>query len=253
MSLWVTETEPLELRLGATEEELQLVIRAVYKQVLGNQHIFESDRLTNAESMLRNGDISVRTFVEMVAKSSLYRALFFHSASPYRFVELNFKHLLGRAPQDQAEISEHVQIYNQQGYEAEIDSYICSNEYIENFGENTVPSPRANRSQVGYKNSTFNRSFELLRGEAACDRNQNAKLISTIGTNSSNSIKRPAIGRGAADQTSKRYRIVVSKAGSSPIYHKSKCTYDISYAQMSKRIQNIHKSGGKILSITEVA
>ncbi|NEO03956.1 MAG: photosystem I reaction center subunit XII, partial [Moorea sp. SIO3I7] len=98
MSLWVMDADPVELRAGATEDDVQTVIRAVYKQVLGNPHLLESDRLTTAEAMLRNGDISVRGFVRMVAKSDLYKSLFFDSASQYRFIELNYKHFLGRAP-----------------------------------------------------------------------------------------------------------------------------------------------------------
>ena len=64
----LTETfEPVELRPNATEDDLQVVIRAVYKQLLGNAHLLESQRLDSAESMLRNGDITVRGFVRMVA------------------------------------------------------------------------------------------------------------------------------------------------------------------------------------------
>ncbi|NES66810.1 MAG: photosystem I reaction center subunit XII, partial [Okeania sp. SIO2D1] len=36
MSLWVDTVDPIELRSNATEDEIQAVIRAVYKQVLGN-------------------------------------------------------------------------------------------------------------------------------------------------------------------------------------------------------------------------
>ena len=108
------EEEPMELRPNSTEDDLQLIIRAVYKQILGNQHLFEGERLNSAESLLRNGDITVRQFVRTVAKSDLYQSLFFNSSSQYRFIELNFKHLLGRAPQEQSEISQHVQLYNEQ-------------------------------------------------------------------------------------------------------------------------------------------
>ena len=104
-------------------EELQEIIKAVYKQVLGTEYLMEGDSLSSAESLLRNGEITVRQFVRIVAQSSLYQSLFFHSAPQYRFIELNFKHLLGRPPQEQAEIAEHVGRYNEQGYEAEIDSY----------------------------------------------------------------------------------------------------------------------------------
>ena len=115
MALWLADADAVELRSNPTEDERQLVIRTVYRQVLGNVHLMESQRLVNAESLLRDGDITVKGFVRAVAQSDLYRALFFETSSPYRFIELNFKHFLGRAPQDQAEISEHVVLYNEEG------------------------------------------------------------------------------------------------------------------------------------------
>ena len=249
------EGSPLELRPNFTEDDLQQIIRAVYKQVLGNQYIMESERLSSAESFLRNGDITVRQFVRLVAKSGLYQSLFFHSASQYRFIELNFKHLLGRAPQDQSEISDHVAIYNEQGYEAEIDSYLDSEEYLDSFGENIVPYPRGIRSQVGIKNEAFNRMFSLLRGSATHDGSGSARLITSIAANAATPIKPPAMGNGANyGNTGKRFQIAYSSSKSSARLNKftmQKCV--VSYSQMSQKVQNIHKSGGKILSITEVA
>jgi phycoerythrin-associated linker protein len=252
MALWI-EAELVELRPNASEEDLQAVIRAVYRQVLGNAHVMESQRLTSAESQLRNGDLTVRGFVRAVAQSDLYRALFFETSSPYRFIELNFKHLLGRAPQDQAEISEHVQIYNSQGYEAEINSYIDSNEYALAFGENLVPSPRGNRTQPGIKNVGFNRTFALMRGFAANDVGKSAKLISDIGSNLPTKVVAPAGASGAYSNTGKRFRVVVSKVNFGPRVTRSAATFEVGYSQLSQKIQSIQKSGGKILSVTEVA
>ena len=166
MALWVNDIAATELWPNASEDDLQAVIRAAYRQVLGNAHVMESQRLTSAESMLRNGDITVREFVRAIAQSDLYRTLFFETSSAYRFIELNFKHLLGRAPLDQAEVSDHVQLYNQHGYDVEINSYLDSDEYGINFGENTVPNAQGNRTQVGIKNVNFNRTFALDRGFA---------------------------------------------------------------------------------------
>lgn len=254
MSLWAIDSEPVELRPNASEDDLQTVIRAVYKQVLGNQHILEGQNLSSAESLLRNGDINVRQFVNIVAKSELYQSLFFHSSSPYRFVELNYKHLLGRAPQDQSEISEHVGIYNEQGFDAEIDSYIDSDEYLQNFGENIVPYPRSTSSQTGIKNDGFNRMFALLGGPASNDSSNAAKLITSVGANLPTEIKSPLVGNGANyGNTGKRFRIAVVKPGVGPVVKRSNTTYEVSYSQMSAKIQNIHKSGGQIVSITEVA
>lgn len=252
MSLWVTDAEPIELLPDATESDLQIVIRAVYKQVLGNAHIFESESLTNAESMLRNGDITVRGFVGMVAKSDLYQSLFFDSASQYRFIELNCKHLLGRAPLDQAEISEHVQTYNTSGYKADIDSYIDSDEYQANFGENTVPYVRTSSTEAGVKNAGFNRTFALFRGDATSDSSNSSALVADLAANLATKIAAPVSGSGTPS-TSKRFRIAFVKGGTTPIQKQSNKSFEIGYDQMSARIQAIQKSGGKIVSITEVA
>ena len=123
MSIWVASPEPVELRQNASEDDLETVIQTVYRHVLGNHHVMESQRLTSAESLLRNGDISVRGFVRAVAKSDLYRSLFFETSSSYSFIENNFQNLLGRAPEDQREISNHTAIYAERGFDGEVDSY----------------------------------------------------------------------------------------------------------------------------------
>jgi sulfur transfer complex TusBCD TusB component (DsrH family) len=244
--------EPLELWTINTEDHLQLIIRAVYKQVLGNIHIMESQRLESAESMLRNGDISVRNFVRMVAQSELYQSLFFHSNSPYRFIELNYKHLLGRAPLDQAEISEHVQIYNEQGYQEEINSYIDSEEYSRIFGENIVPFPRSITSQVGVKNIVFNRTVSLLGGFATSDSSNKSQLTTSIGANLSSKIKVKSSGIEKTSNTGKQFKISVIKFGTNLLFKQGNISYTVAYSQLSSQIQNIQKKGGKILSIVEI-
>lgn len=244
------EGDPIELRPNFTEDDLQIAIRAVYKQVLGNAHVLEGQGLTAAESSLRNGDITVRGFVRAVAQSDLYQSRFFNSSSAYRFIELNCKHLLGRAPLDQAEISEHVQTYNSNGYETEINSYIDSEEYINSFGENIVPYPRSIRSQTGVKNVGFNRMFSLLRGSATSDAGQSARLIGAIANNAATAIKPLAKGNSSSGSTGKRFRIVATRGGN---VRRSNNTYEVSYDRLSATVQNIQKSGGKISSITEIA
>ena len=75
----------------SSSQDKATLIRAVYRQVLGYQYVMESERLTGAESLFRNGYLSVREFVRTVAKSGLYRSKFFESTNPYHFIELNFK------------------------------------------------------------------------------------------------------------------------------------------------------------------
>jgi phycoerythrin-associated linker protein len=253
MSLWISDFDQVELRPHDTEDNLQGVIRAVYRQVLGNAHVMESQRLDSAESLLRNGDITVRDFVRAVANSDLYKALCFENSSAYRFIELNFKHLLGRAPQDQSEIAEHVQNYNNHGYEAEINSYIDSNEYIDSFGDAVVPYVRGNQTQAGIKNVGFNRTFAIVRGFAANDIGKSAKLISDIGGNLATKIIPPRSGSGGYSNTSKRFRIATSSVKYAARTARSSVAFDVDYAQLSTKIKSIQKAGGKILNITEIA
>jgi phycocyanin-associated rod linker protein len=56
-------TAPVELRSYASDGDLQAVMRAAYRQVLGNEHVMQSERLTGAESLLKQGNLTVREFV----------------------------------------------------------------------------------------------------------------------------------------------------------------------------------------------
>ena len=75
----------MELWDNRSADDVQAVIRAVYKQVLGNPHVMDSERLVSAESQLANGTLSVREFVRAVGKSSFYSGRYFESCAPYRF------------------------------------------------------------------------------------------------------------------------------------------------------------------------
>jgi Phycobilisome Linker polypeptide len=113
----------------------------IYRQVFGNAYVMESERseLYPAESMYRAGRLSVKEFVRRIALSATYRRRFFETCGPYRAVELNFKHLLGRGPSSKEEVSEHIQRTIHQGYEADINSFLDSPEYDSSFGEFGLP------------------------------------------------------------------------------------------------------------------
>jgi hypothetical protein len=163
------EAPKVELRAPFSEAELQSALYAIYKQIFGNTHVMESERPTIAESQLRDGKITVRGFIGYLVKTEAYKTRFFSKASQNRFIELNFKLLLGRAPYSQQEISDHLDLYESQGYEAEMDSYLNSEEYLENFGENTVPYYRGFETQRGQNTDAFNRMMRLYDGYAGSD------------------------------------------------------------------------------------
>nr|P11398.3 RecName: Full=Phycobilisome 32.1 kDa linker polypeptide, phycocyanin-associated, rod [Mastigocladus laminosus]AAC64651.1 phycocyanin associated linker protein [Fischerella sp. Cohn] len=264
----------IELRSDASREEVEAVINAVYRHVLGNDYIMASERLVSAESLLRDGNLTVREFVRSVAKSELYKKKFFYNSFQTRFIELNYKHLLGRAPYDESEIVFHLDLYQNKGYDAEIDSYIDSVEYQNNFGDNIVPYYRGFETQPGQKTVGFNRMFRLYRGYANSDRAQiegtKPRLARELATNKASSIvgpsgSNPAWGyRPSVDITPRKtlgnavgendrvYRIEVTGVRSPgyPSVRRSSYAIIVPYERLSEKIQQIHKLGGKIVSIT---
>jgi phycoerythrin-associated linker protein len=165
------ETAPVELYPSFSDAEADLVIRAVYRQVLGNAHVMESERLVVAESQLKRGELSVREFVRYLAKSELYRSRFFDNCYRYRAIEMNYKHLLGRAPDNFEEVRAHSTVLDQSGFEADIDTYLDSDEYQMSFGECVVPYYRGYRTQPGQSMMEFTNMLQLLRSASSSDKN----------------------------------------------------------------------------------
>jgi phycoerythrin-associated linker protein len=239
-----------ELWPTSSPDDLQSIIRAVYKQVLGNPHVMESERLVIAESQLCDGSISVREFVRAVAKSDFYRTRYFESCGPYRFTELNFQHILGRAPASQAEVSEHMRCCAESGYDADIDSYVDSDDYQNAFGENVVPYSRE-KSEVGRKQVVYNRNFAVNRGPAQVSSSvKSSQLVYAIATNSTNKITSARATAGSA--TEKRFKIRTTAGKFDQPRRVSFNEYIVSARKMTPQIQRIQRSGAKIVSITEI-
>ena len=150
-------------------DALENTIFAAYKQVFGNLRPTENQRCTELESKLSNGEITVRDFVAGLAKSDVYKSNYFSTVSPIRGVELNLKHLLGRPPINQAEVSACISLIAEQGFDALIDKITSSGEYLEVFGNDTVPYLRAWTSAAGAYCSTFVNLGRVTPANAASD------------------------------------------------------------------------------------
>lgn len=266
-----SDAAPVELRSLADAPK---VIAAVYRQLLGNDYLMAADRLKSIESLLTNGKITVQEFVRQVAKSELYKKKFFYNSFQTRTIELNYKHLLGRAPYDEAEFTYHLDLYQNKGYDADIDSYIDSPEYQVNFGENIVPYYRGFNTQTGQKTVGFSRMFQLYRGYANSDRAQfggNAPHLATeLGRNSATPVVAPgspgfgyrpsgkgntpnsAFGGSAIYGDRRLYRVEVTAllAPQYPRVRRSNKAVVIAYDQLSDYMQRVQREGGKIASIT---
>ena len=156
----------LHCNANQDREEASDIIRAAYRQVFGNRYLMELDVQPSIEALFINGDLTVQGLITALAQSNTYRRLYLETNSPYRFVELNFKHLLGRPPRNQAEISEHVRRLADEGFEAEIASYTYSDESLNNSGIASVPDARTHTSVAGESTVAYqrNQAMDLLAG-----------------------------------------------------------------------------------------
>ena len=266
----------IELRPDWTESDLQTVIKAVYRQVLGNDYIMKSERLISAESLLRQGSITDREFVRAVAKSELYKNKFFYPNSNQRFVELNFKHLLGRAPYDEAEWAIHTGQCEEQGYDVDIDSYIDSIEYEQKFGNSVVPYYTGFMVDAGVRTVGFTRMFRLYRGYASSDRGsvggKSPRLTRELGQNKAGTIVKPSGGGsswrhggtipqdsasakalgGTPQESGRMFRIEVTGIlqPGYPYVRRSATAIMVPYERLSQKYQEIVRKGGRIVSVT---
>jgi hypothetical protein len=245
----------------------------VYRQVLGYQYVMESERLSGAESLFRNGYLSVREFVRTVAKSGLYRAKFFENTNPYHFIELNFKHLLGRAPQNREEMLHHFTILQEQGFDAEIDSHIDSAEYQHRFGEEQVPYLHGWDYSRGQEGRQFSWLMQLTRGAAASIKGEITGTASRLGPalhqnravpvvspNAGGSAVQPAgvahtaitqMAQGVG-QKARVYRVEVTGLNNYRLHKRSNTVRFVTFDKMLEAQQQIHRQGGRVASVTPV-
>jgi phycocyanin-associated rod linker protein len=167
-----------ECPFGVTAEEyastgnnaLETAISSAYKQVFGNANPTDNQRCKEHESALRDGRITIKEFVTGLVKSEFYKQNYYHKVSPIRGVEHNFKHLLGRPPINQSEISSSIKLIADQGYDVFINKLTSSGEYLEVFGTDTVPYDRAWKSEAGFYCSTFVNMCSVSTGNASSDK-----------------------------------------------------------------------------------
>lgn len=229
---------------------VQSVLRSAYHQVFGNAHLMEEERVATAESLFLQGDFTVQGLVSALACSDTYRRLFLDKNGPYRFVELNFKHLLGRAPRDQAEVSEHVQRLAAEGYEAEISSYVYSPEYVEAFGFDTVPHWRTTTTLTGESNLNYVRSLKLQGGRASFDGTSAPKLQVSLATGEAPRVISRGGRGGSSSRNDRRYRISWTTASPTGLNLRAAQVSTVPYSSLTATLQSLQRRGAAILSVT---
>ena len=272
----------VELLPGDDDQKKEQIIRATYRQVLGNAYVMDSERDLISESQFKLGELSVREFIRKLAKSDLYRTRFFDTCARYRYIELAFRHLLGRAPEDFEEMRQHSERLDRDGFEKDIDSFLDSKEYQDQFGEWVVPFQRGWKTESCGTMQEFTWSFQLLRGNSssslkgdlagttsklggAAYQNLPLPVVRPSSQESAGFSFRPAsnlqtaptrLGVGAGSD-GKTFRVEVTAYRSNNLkrisrYTKSNRVYYIPFDKLSEQFIRIHREGGKISSITPV-
>ncbi|MBW4619245.1 MAG: phycobilisome rod-core linker polypeptide [Cyanosarcina radialis HA8281-LM2] len=120
--------------------DMGVLIEAAYRQIFF--HAFKWDREVALESQLRNGQITVRDFIRGLLLSKTYYNSFYEKNSNYRFVEHCVQKVLGRDVYSEREKIAWSIVVANKGIAGLADALLNSEEYLSNFGYNTVPYQR---------------------------------------------------------------------------------------------------------------
>ena len=123
------------------ETSTQVLIRAAYRQVFGRD-VYEGQRLTAPETRLENGEISLREFIKILAKSDTFLKTYWTPFYVCKAIEYIHRRLLGRPTYGRSEMNKYFDLCSKQGFYALVDALIDSPEYNEAFGEDTIPYER---------------------------------------------------------------------------------------------------------------
>jgi len=155
---------PLKLAKTPSAAEVKAVIEATYRQLLNRQPL-AAERLGDAESQLRDGQLSVAEFVAVVAGSDLFQSRL-ERLAPLRGAAAAYLALLGRAAQP-GEASRYLATRVRSGQQAAVRLVLDNPEYASSFGQDTVPYLRGLQSEDGVPLTTVNRTAALYGGNAA--------------------------------------------------------------------------------------
>ena len=110
-----------EPSIRGTESSTQAVIRSVYVQVLGTAG-YQGERLKVEEIKLENGDISLREFIRLVARSNPFRRRYWSGLYITKAIEVIHRRLLGRPTFGSWEINSYFDTAARKGFYGVIDA-----------------------------------------------------------------------------------------------------------------------------------
>jgi phycobilisome rod-core linker protein len=122
--------------------EIDELIKAAYRQVFNEQQLLASNRQKALESQLKFGQITVRDFIRALALSDTFRWRNYEPNNNYRFAQMCVQRLLGRDVYGDREKIAWSIVLATKGLQGFINELLDSDEYLSNFGYDTVPYQR---------------------------------------------------------------------------------------------------------------
>jgi phycobilisome rod-core linker protein len=116
------------------------LIEGAYRQLFF--HTFKADRNLTLESQLRSGQITVKQFVKGLILTERFLEGVYSCNGNKQVARHLVERLLGRQIHGDAEAIAWSIVIGQQGVGAMVDQLLASEEYANNFGEDTVPYQR---------------------------------------------------------------------------------------------------------------
>lgn len=125
-----------------TAYEMDEIIWAGYRQIFSEHQILSSTNEPFLESQLRFNQITVKDFIKGLLLSQAFRNLNYDVNNNYRFVEMCIQRVLGRDIYNEREKLAFSVLIGSKGLEFFVDILLNSDEYVDNFGDNTIPYQR---------------------------------------------------------------------------------------------------------------
>ncbi|QIR39541.1 phycobilisome rod-core linker polypeptide CpcG [Tolypothrix sp. PCC 7910] len=122
--------------------EMDVLILAAYRQIFHEQQMLSSNRQIILESQLRTGMITVKEFIRGLVLSDSFRRLNYDVNNNYRFVEICVQRILGRTIYSDREKFAWSTVLATKGIAGFVTELLNSEEYLDNFGDDTVPYQR---------------------------------------------------------------------------------------------------------------
>jgi phycobilisome rod-core linker protein len=134
---WIYTAEAVK-----ADTDLDTLIYAAYRQIYNEQQMLSCHRQRTLESQLKSGQITVRDFIRGLVISDSFRRLVYDCNNNYRFVQICIQRVLGREVYSDREKIAWSIVLATKGLHGFIDELLNSSEYIDTFGDSTVPFQR---------------------------------------------------------------------------------------------------------------